>query len=203
MRLTVLLSMVRISQICCIDYIERLPKKYLILLEFVKRDTPVLLIMCSPFVLKSKICFSFKLVARKLESMGYEHFTSNHSSFIIYILIFFLIYISIYIYLYGIYITRFVSSRPFTWPAMKYPSYNITFFLQMLPCKLNSPTFLLVLPVRSGSCTPHLDLLSNFIVSVSIFPVIGTCPNRWSLIIAFLNMGEFSSFTKAISLELR
>ena len=36
-----------------IDYIERLPKKYLIMLEFVKRDTPVLLIMCSPFVLKS------------------------------------------------------------------------------------------------------------------------------------------------------
>ena len=97
MRLTVLLSMVRISQICCIDYIERLPKKYLILLEFVKRDTPVLLIMCSPFVLKSKICFSFKLVARKLESMGYGHFTSNHSSFIIYILIFFS---SIYIYIY-------------------------------------------------------------------------------------------------------
>ena len=101
MRLTVLLSMVRISQICCIDYIERLPKKYLILLEFVKRDTPVLLIMCSPFVLKSKICFSFKLVARKLESMGYEHFASNHSSFIIYILIFFSsIYIYIYIYIF-------------------------------------------------------------------------------------------------------
>ena len=100
MRLTVLLSMVRISQICYIDYIERLPKKYLILLEFVKRDTPVLLIMCSPFVLKSKICFSFKLVARKLESMGYEHFTSNHSSFIIYILIFFFIYIYIYIYIF-------------------------------------------------------------------------------------------------------
>ena len=112
MRLTVLLSMVRISQICCIDYIERLPKKYLILLEFVKRDTPVLLIMCSPFVLKSKICFSFKLVARKLESMGYEHFASNHSSFIIYILIFFssiYIYINIYIFI----LTEFTTQDSF------------------------------------------------------------------------------------------
>ena len=78
-----------------------------------------------------------------------------------------------------------------------------TFFFQELPCKLNSPTFLLDLleADKFGSFIPHLDLLSNSSVLLSRFPVIGIFPNRWSLLIAFLKAGEFLSFALAESFE--
>ena len=180
----------------------------------------MLLIISCPFQKSLENLFLVKVRCLEFEKYGLCAFYKQ-------LLLFHYSYMDLFIYLFMLYlfcgnkvelqwgnITGFVSSGPFTRPAMKYPSYiheylhdylSFSKYLQIPPSWLNSPTFLLDIPdvVRSGSFTPHLDLLSNFVVSVLIFPVIGTCPNRWSLIIAFLNMGEFSSFTKAIQLELR
>ena len=65
---------------------------------------------------------------------------------------------------------------------------------------LNSPTLrFLVEDGRRGSLSPHLDLMINSRVLLSIIPVTGTFPNFWSLLTAFLNEGELGSFAPALS----
>ena len=74
-----------------------------------------------------------------------------------------------------------------------------TNFCHLVPCKLNSPTLRFLLEDgRPGSFTPHLDLLINSRVLLSIIPVTGILPNLWSLLTAFLKAGELGSFAPAL-----
>ena len=119
----------RISQICYIDYIERVAKKYVILLKFVKRDILVLLIISCPFQKSLENLFLVKVRCLEFEKYGLCAFYKQ-------LLLFHYSYMDLFIYLFMLYlfcgnkvelqwgnITGFVSSGPFTRPAMKYPSY--------------------------------------------------------------------------------
>ena len=79
-----------------------------------------------------------------------------------------------------------------------------TNFSHLVPCKLNSPTLRFLLEDGMlGSFTPHLDLLINSRVLLSIRPVTGIFPNLWSLLTAFLNAGELGSFAPALSCSFK